>query len=103
MTIAVEPLVWIIAVVLLIGCWPLAQRLRHEKLRPLAAYLIFVSVLALVSGGVFWALAWIFTLSGPQSALGNVAAFILLLIALLAGFFAGWWVIRFPQNRQMPK
>ena len=103
MTAALEPVAWIIAVVVLVACWPLAQRLRHEKLRPLAAYLLFVSVLGLVAGGVFWALAWVFKLSGPEGALGHVSASVIFLVALLTGYVAGRWVVRLPQERRMPK
>lgn len=103
MTVAFEPVAWLIAAALLVACWPLAQRLRHEKLRPVAAYLLFVSVLGLVAGGVFWALAWLFTLWGPDAALGNVAAAVIMLLSLGAGFVAGRWIIRYPQTHRMPK
>lgn len=101
--LVVTPLAWIIALAIIAACWPLAQRFRHEKLRPLAAFLLFVSMLALVGGVVFLGLTWIVTLASPATPMGTVPALGILLIAVVAGFFAGRWIVSMPQSRRMPR
>lgn len=93
-----------IALVVLAACWPLAQRFRHEKLRPLAAYLLFVSVLALVSSAVFWlVLAIGGALVGADRLDGMAAAAIVILVSLVPGFGAARRIVGRPQVRRMPK
>jgi hypothetical protein len=102
--ISAQTIAWIVSVAVLVGCWPLAQTLRHDKLQPLAAYLLFTSVLALVAAPVFWialrlAAAWL----GRAALEGAVPALAITALALLPGFFAARWIVRRPQWRRMPK
>lgn len=102
--LANQYITWIIAFVALVVCWPVAQTFRHKRLHPLAAYLLFVSVLALVSALVFWALLLIISASvGPASLEGVGAAVIIVLLSFVPGFVAAWWIVRRPQVRRMPK
>lgn len=95
---------WVIAFVALVACWPLAQVFRHEKLRPLAAYLLFVSVLALVSAAVFWLVLLVAgALVGAGRLEGSGPAAIVILVSLVPGLAAARWVVRRPQVRRMPK
>lgn len=100
---AAQPLAWIIVLVVLVASWPIAQSLRHEKLHPLAAYLLFISVLVLVAASVFWLLVWVtFALLGPTALEGIGPAVAVTLVSLVPGFAAGWWIVRRPQWRRMP-
>lgn len=102
--LANQYITWIIVLITLVTCWPIAQSLRHEKLHPLAAYLLFVSVLALVSAPVFWILLFIGTaLLGADGLEGAVPAAIIVIISLVPGFAAARWIVRRPQVRRMPK
>lgn len=104
MALVNQPVAWIIVLLALVLCWPLAQSLRHEQLRPVAAYLLFTSVLVLVTAPVFLALAWIATLLLPAGAAGGtVTALVTLLLSLLPGLAAARWIVRRPQNRRMPR
>jgi len=101
---ALQPMAWIAALLVLVACWPISQALRHPRLRPLAAFLLFTSVLALVSAGIFWALLLIVgALFGAAALEGPVAAVVIVLISLLSGFAAGRAIVRRPQVRRMPK
>lgn len=96
--------IWIIVLIALLVCWPIAQTLRHEKLHPLAAYLLFVSVLGLVSASVFWVLLLIGTaLVGPAGLEGAGPAAIILLLSVVPGLAAARWIVRRPQVQRMPK
>jgi len=102
--VANQYIAWIIALITLVACWPIAQSLRHEKLHPLAAYLLFVSILALVSTSVFWVLIVIGRiLVGPSALEGVGPAVITVLASLVPGGAAAVWIVRRPQVRRMPK
>jgi type VI protein secretion system component VasK len=99
-----EPLAWIVALVLLALCWPLAQWLRHEKLHPLAAWLLFTSILVLVSAAVFLILLWgARLLLSPAALAGPGAAAAIVVLSLLPGLAAARWIVRRPQQRRMPR
>ncbi len=99
-----QPVVWIIVLLVLAACWPMAQALRHERLRPVAAYLLFTSVLVLVSALTFMVLVWgALALAGPAVLEGTAAAVITLVLALVPGLVAARWIVSFPQTRRMPK
>lgn len=102
--LATQYTTWLIVVITFVAGWPIAQSHRHEKLHPLAAYLLFISVLALVSSPVFWILILIGSaLFGPASLEGAGPAVVIVLIALVPGLAAGRWIVRRPQVRRMPK
>ena len=99
-----HPVAWIVALIALAICWPLSQAFRHEKLHPLAAYLLFTSLLFLVFALIFWTLLWCASLLMGAAALegiGTAAAIILL--SLIPAFVAAFWIVRRPQTRRMPK
>ena len=104
MAVSLNPLVWIAPIVLLVLFWPLVQRLRHKDLAPLAAYLLFASVFALVGAAVFMLAVSIGMAVLPEGAMRTMAApLIVLLIATIPAFFAAWLVVRRPQSRRMPR
>lgn len=97
-----QPVVWIIVLLVLAACWPMSQALRHARLRPVAAYLRFTSVL--VSALMFMVLVWgALALAGPALLEGAAAAAITLVLALVPGLLAARWIVSFPQTRRMPK
>jgi uncharacterized membrane protein len=99
-----QPVAWIIILVLLVACWPISQSLRHEKLHPVAAYLLFTSVLALVAALVFFVLIRIASAVFEPSALeGAGPAIAITLLSLVPGFVAARWIVGRPQWRRMPK
>lgn len=99
-----QPVAWIIVVLVLVLCWPIAQSLRHEKLHPVAAYLLFISVLGLVAAPVFWALiAGASAMFGPAALEGAGAAVAIIVLSLVPGLAAARWIVRRPQWRRMPK
>ncbi|WP_020683205.1 hypothetical protein [Marinobacterium rhizophilum] len=99
-----QPIAGILALLLLALCWPIAQALRHERLRPLAAYLLFVSVLALTVALSFRLLLWVAVLLLPPDRLESVGAAIVLgILSLMLGLAAACWVVRRPQRRRMPR
>ncbi len=104
MIATLNPLVWIAPIVLLVLFWPLAQRFRHDKLNPIAAYLLFTSVFALVGSGAFTVAVWIgvrFLSAGTMK--GPLAAAVAILIAVLPAFAAAVWTIIRPQKQRMPR
>lgn len=95
---------WIAAIVVLVLCWPIAQALRHERLKPLAAYLLFTSVFALVGAGVFLVLVLAGSALLPAGVMASrVTTALVLLLALLPAFAAARWIVRRPQSRRMPR
>ncbi|MDG4649598.1 hypothetical protein P6F26_14230 [Roseibacterium sp. SDUM158017] len=102
-TIVTEPLAWLMLAALLAASWPVSQHFRHDRLQPFAAYLLFVSTTALVSGVVFWGLAWVIVTTGPGAATGAAVVLGLLVVAVAAGLLAGRWILRFPQWRRTPR
>lgn len=99
-----HPVVWIVAPLVLAACWPLAQSLRHERLRPVAAYLLFTSVFALVSGLAFAVLLPLAgALLGVEALEGAGAAIVILALSVLPGLAAARWMVSLPQRRRMPK
>ena len=103
-TSADQPVIWLIALLALVACWPIAQAFRHDRLHPLAAWLLFTSVFALVSAAAFRVLIGIGSAVLTYGALENPAlAAIIVLASLAPGFAAGRWIVRRPQWRKMPK
>jgi peptidoglycan biosynthesis protein MviN/MurJ (putative lipid II flippase) len=93
-----------VAALVLLGSWPIAQRLRHRDQRPFAAFLIFTSMLILVAAMVWWALIFLTSAILPPGALdGYLAGVVILLISLAAGLAAGAALVKRPPNRRMPR
>lgn len=102
--LAYQPAVWFLAVLALAACWPAAQAQRHAEMKPLAAWLLFTSMLAIVGGLSFSALALIAAALFGGDALGSGGpAFVILLLALAPGVMAGRAAVRRPQRRRMPR
>ncbi|SDC03625.1 hypothetical protein [Ruegeria marina] len=103
-TLSDQPTAWFIAILALAACWPIAQALRHEKLHPLAAYLLFTSLLVLVSAAAFWILIRVASTVFAPGALDRTGfAVAIILLSLAPGFAAARWIVRRPQWRRMPK
>ena len=98
------PILWIAGLLILALFWPLASRVRHQRLKPLAAYLLFTSVFALVSAAAFVLLLGAGLAFLPEQTMeGPWAAGIVGLLAALPAFAAAVLVVRRPQIRRMPR
>lgn len=101
---AYQPGIWLAALIVLALAWPISQRFRHERLRPLAAYLLFTSVLTLVSGLLFMMFVWAGRIFLTSSVFEEPAAGVVItVLSILSGAAAGWFAVRFPQERRFPK
>lgn len=93
-----------LAALLAAGCWPAAQMVRHPDHRPLAAYLVFVSVFALSAAALFTAIIAVARAAGLLEAMsGGGAAALILIVILIPAFFAARWVVRRPPMRRRPR
>lgn len=95
---------WAAAALVVALCWPISQALRHERLRPIAAFLLFTSAFILVAaissailllGGSLLLPAGALDGIGPAAVVGS--------ISLLAAFGAAFWIVRSPQRRRPPQ
>ncbi len=99
-----QPAAAVAGLLVLAGCWPLAQALRNDKLHPVAAYLLFVSVLGLVSAAIFAVLLrGAMAFLGPAALESAGAAVAITLLSLAPGLAAARRVVRRPQRRRMPR
>jgi hypothetical protein len=73
----------VIAAVILIGSWPVSQALKHESRKPLAAYLVFVSVFALSGAAVFMVAVSVLAAVGLLDVLNSVPISLILVILVL--------------------
>lgn len=106
MTRADAPLILVLAILAaaLVLAWPYAKHIRHPRQRTLAAYLIFLSVFALVGAALFMAIVGLAALAGLTDALGRpVPAMLALLVVLVPAFFAAREVARRPPRQRMPR
>lgn len=104
MAVSLNPLAWIIAIVLLVLFWPLVQRFRHKDLKPLAAYLLFASVFALVGSAAFMLIVWIGQALLPEGTMFvSIALPVVFLIAVVPALVAAFLIVRRPQIRRMPR
>ena len=93
-----------VAVLVLVGSWPLAQRLRHPDQRPFAAFLIFTSMLILVAAMAWWGLIVLASVLLPPGTLdGYIAGVIVLMISVAAGLAAGAALVKRPPSRRTPR
>lgn len=104
MAATLNPLVWIAPIVLLVLFWPISQQIKHDRLKPVAAYLLFTSVFALVGGVAFMLALWAGATLLPQGTMaGPLAAGVTVLVAVLPALGAAVWIVRKPQKRRMPR
>ncbi|AHF00176.1 hypothetical protein [Thioalkalivibrio paradoxus] len=93
-------LVWIAFFIVAI---PLVRRIRHPDQRPLAAYLIFVSLFTLVAGILFALLSWLAVYLGLSQALERVVpAIVFLLLVFAPAYLVAAWQARKPRWRRPP-
>ena len=89
---------------ILVLCWPLAQAWRHSEMRPVAAWLIFASVLALAGAVSFQVLLGLVLLILPAAVAGHwLTGGVVGLMALALAVLAARRVVRRPPWREMPR
>jgi hypothetical protein len=72
-------------------------RARNPRIRPLAAYLIFVTIFTLASFAVFAAILFLLEALGQLGALDNpLAAAVSLVLMFIPAFLVARWQIRKP-------
>jgi hypothetical protein len=80
---------------------PYVTRIRHPEQKPLAAYLIFVSVFVTAAVVLYSLLAWLAVKLGMQAALGNTGAALLFVVLIfLPAIALASWQARKPPWRQ---
>jgi hypothetical protein len=99
--------IWLTALLsgtaLLAAAYPYVAKIRHPDQRPLAAYLLFVSVFLVTALVSFNLLTWLLTLNGFGARLEEplfAAAFLLVIFLLSIGL--GTWQARKPPIRRNP-
>ena len=92
-----------IALALLGAAIPYVARIRHPDQKPLAAYLIFVFLFAIVAAVTFGLLAWLITTLGFGPSLEDpIGAAIFLLVVFAPAFAVARWQARKPPYREGP-
>ncbi|WP_308910364.1 hypothetical protein [Pseudokordiimonas caeni] len=93
---------------LLLLAWPYVQKVKHEDTKPLAAFLVFTSILILITSAIYYVALWVTIWMAPAEA-QQVPAFggwLLALISLMGFLFAFWIadriVRRRPRHRRPP-
>jgi len=90
----------IIWAVILALAYPYVQRAKHPDAKPLAAYLIFVTVLSTATVVLFFALGQLFQAAGWAGLLAHTAfAPVLLVLVFGPAFLLARWVLRLPPRR----
>jgi hypothetical protein len=80
---------------------PYVMRIRHPEQKPLAAYLIFVSVFVMAAVVLYNLLAWVALKLGLEAALGNTGpALLFLVLVFLPAIALASWQARKPPWRQ---
>ena len=83
--------------VFLLAAIYITRRDRHPRIRPLAAYLIFVTVFTMASFVFFAAIIVLLGALGQERTLANpIATVIVLLVIFVPAFFIARWQIRKP-------
>ncbi len=99
MSYPIAALVWILLLLLAI---PYVRRQRHPSTKPLAAYLVFVSVFSLCAGALFYAATSAVTalaLAEEVATVGGAAAF--LSFVFVPAFLVARWQVRRPPTRTL--
>ncbi len=92
----------LIGVAILLAAVPYVRAARHPDSKPLAAYLIFVTVLSVVGAGLFWlALTIAAMLLEPASLSQSWVAFLIIALIAAPAVLAARWAITRPP-RQSP-
>jgi len=95
-------IVWLLLLAIAV---PYVRRVKHPETPTLAAAMLFVTLVSVISGSLFFALGWAASSAGWAHALGDpVFAVVFVAIVFLPGFLVARWVIgRPPWNRPVPK
>lgn len=102
MTRILALIVWLLLLAIAV---PYVRRVKHPDTQTLAAAMLFVTLLSVISGSLFFALGWAASAAGWAHALGDpVFAVVFVILVFLPGFlFAHWMIRRPPWNRPLPK
>jgi hypothetical protein len=88
---------------LLVAAIPYVMRIRHPQQKPLAAYLIFMSVFIAVAAVLFKLLVWLAGKLGLGDALGDPGpALLFIALVFLPAVALAAWQARKPPWRQGP-
>jgi len=88
---------------LLIAAIPYVRKIRHPEQKPLAAYLIFVSVFLVVAAVLFRLLLWLATRLALEAALDDPGpALLFIALVFLPAVAAAAWQARKPPWRSGP-
>jgi hypothetical protein len=84
---------------------PYVRRVKHPETQTLAAALMFVMLVSVISGSLFFALGWAAISLGWAHALADpLWAVVFVAVVFLPGLlFARWMIRRPPWNRPVPK
>jgi len=93
----------LLGAVLLIAAIPYVGRIRNPEQKPLAAYLIFVSVFLIVAAALFRLLVWLAGSLGLESALDDPGpALLFIALVFLPAIAVAAWQARKPPWRRGP-
>ncbi|GAB4137300.1 MAG: hypothetical protein Tsb0016_02370 [Sphingomonadales bacterium] len=93
----------LIGVAILVAAVPYVHAARHPDSKPLAAYLIFVTVLSVVGAGLFWlALTIAAMLVGAEMLSKPWVAIILIAIIAAPALLIARWAISRPPRQSPP-
>ncbi|MBI1396878.1 MAG: hypothetical protein GC151_12935 [Betaproteobacteria bacterium] len=85
---------------LLLLAIPYTRRARHPSMRPLAAYLLFVTILSLCSAVLYFTFIWLLTAFDLGASLsGPAVATILFALVLIPAFLIARWQLRRPKRQ----
>ncbi len=86
--------------ILMIAAAFYTQRARHPDAKPLAAYLIFVTLFSAVAFFLFGAFTFLLEASGRTGLLGTWPGAVAMLVAVFVpAFFIGRWQLKKPPRR----
>lgn len=102
MTRILALIVWLL---LLVSAVPYVRRVKHPEMQTLAAAMLFVTLVSVISGSLFFLLGWAASVAGWAHALGDPAFAVVFVVAVfLPGLLVARWAIgRPPWNRPVPK
>jgi hypothetical protein len=93
----------LLGTLLLVAAIPYVSRIRNPEQKPLAAYLIFVSVFLIVAAALFRLLVWLAGSLGLESALDDPGpALLFIALVFLPAIAVAAWQARKPPWRRGP-
>jgi hypothetical protein len=88
---------------MLVAAIPYVQRIRHPQQKPLAAYLIFVSVFLVIASVLFRLFLWLAAGTGLEGALDDTGpALLFIALVFLPAVAVAAWQARKPPWRRGP-